>query len=59
MGGVLWVVVQDKVMVSEQGDVADGLAMRHDLMQKTIIPLNPLIETDKPEIWQLVSSITI
>ena len=45
-------------MVYEQG-VADVLAIGHGLMQKTFIPLNLQIETDKPEIWQLVSSITI
>ena len=28
-------------------------------MQKTLIPLNPQIEIDKPQIGQLVSSITI
>ena len=33
--------------------------MRHGLMQKTIIPLNPQIETNQPKIWKLVSSITI
>ena len=32
--------------------------MRHGSMQKTLIPLNPQIEIDKPEIWQSVSSIT-
>ena len=38
-------------MVYEQEDVAYVLAMKHGLMQKTFIPLNPQIETDKPKIW--------
>ena len=46
-------------MLYEQEDVAHALSLRHGLMQKTIIPLNPQIEIGKPEIWQLVSSITI
>ena len=46
---ILWAVVQDKPMVYEQEDVLDAL---HGLVQKTIIPLNPQIEIDKPEIWQ-------
>ena len=46
-------------MVYEQEDVAYVIAMRYGLMQKTLIPLNPQIEIDKPEIWQLVSIITI
>ena len=46
-------------MVYEQEDVAYVLAMRHGLMQKTSIHLNPRIETDKLEIWQLLSNITI
>ena len=46
-------------MVYEQEDIADARAMRHGLMQKTFIPLNPQIETDKPEIWKLVTIITI
>ena len=29
------------------------------LMEMFLIPLNPQIQTDKPQIWQLVSSITI
>ena len=29
------------------------------MMLKIFVPLNPQIEMDKPEIWQLVSSITI
>ena len=41
------------------GDVVDVLSMRHGLMQKTIIPLSPQIETGKPEIWQFISNITI
>ena len=45
--------------MNEQEEVADVIAMRLGLMQKTLIPLNPQIETDKPQIWQLVSSITI
>ena len=58
MRAALWVLVQDKPMVYEQ-EVANTFAMRHGLMQKTLIPLNPQIETDKPEIWQLVISIII
>ena len=45
--------------MNEQEEVADVIAMRLGLMQKTLIPLNPQIKTDKPQIWQLVSSITI
>ena len=41
LGAVLWAVVQDKPMVYEQEDVANALAMRHGLMQKIFIPLNP------------------
>ena len=52
-------VVQDKPKVYEQEEVADAIATRHGLMQKTLIPLNPQIETEKPQIWQWVSSITI
>ena len=37
----------------------DVIVMRHGLMGKNLIPLNPQIQTDKPQIWQLVSSITI
>ena len=58
-GAVLWAVVHDKPMVYEQEDVADAIVMRHGLMEKKLIPLNPQIQTDKPQIWQLVSSITI
>ena len=58
-GVVLWVVVQDILMVYEQEEVANAIVMRHGLMEKKLIPLNPQIETDKPQIWQLVSSITI
>ena len=58
-GAVLWVVVQDKPMVYEQEEVADSIVMRHGLMGKKLILLNPQIETNKPQIWQLVSSITI
>ena len=47
---VLWVVVHNKEMVYEQEDVIDTFAMRYGLMQKKIIPLNPQIEIDKPEI---------
>ena len=50
-GAVLWMVVQDKPKVYEQEDVAVAIAMRHGLMQKTLIPLNPQIETNKPQIW--------
>ena len=53
-------MVQDKPMVLyEQKDVADAIAMRHGLMQKTLIPLNPQIETNKSEILQLISTIAI
>ena len=45
-------------MVYEQEEVADAIAMRHSWMQKIFIPLNPQIEIDKPQIWQLVSSLT-
>ena len=55
----LWAVVQDKPMEYKQEDVTNVIAPRHGLIQKTLIPLNPPFETDKPEIWQLVSSITI
>ena len=48
-GAVLWVVVQDKPMVYEQEDVADVIAMRHGLMQKTLIYLNLQRETNKPK----------
>ena len=58
-GAVLWAVVQDKPMEYKQEDVTNVIAPRHGLIQKTLIPLNPPFETDKPEIWQLVSSITI
>ena len=56
---ILWAVVQDKTMLCEQVEVVDVIVMRHGLMQKTLIPLNQKIETDKPQIWQLVSSITM
>ena len=56
---VLWAVLQRQPMLYEQEDVADACSMKHGLMQKTIIPLNPQIETDKPEIWQLVTGIII
>ena len=58
-GAVLWVVVHDKPMVYEQEEVADGTVMRYGLMEKKMIPSNPQIQIDKPQIWQLVSSITI
>ena len=44
-------MVQNKLMVYEQ-EVGDAIAMRHDLMDKTLIPLNPQIESDQPQIWQ-------
>ena len=50
---------QDQPMVFEEDDVANALVMRHGMMQKTIIHLNPQIATGKPKIWQLVSRITI
>ena len=46
-------------MVYEQEEVGDVGVMRHGLMGKKIIPLNSQIETSEPQIWQLVSSITI
>ena len=52
---ILWAVIQDKPMVYEQEDVLDAL---HGLVQKTIIPSDRQIKTNKPEIWQLFSSIT-
>ena len=58
MRAALWVLVQDKPMVYEQ-EVANTFAMRHGLMQKTLIPLNPQIETNKSEILQLISTIAI
>ena len=50
--------VHDKPMVYEQ-EVADAIVMRYGLMDFFWIPLNPQIQTNKPQIWQLVSSITI
>ena len=32
MGAVLWVVVQDKLVVYEQEEVVDSIVMRHGLM---------------------------
>ena len=58
-GAVLWVVVQDKPMVYEEENVANVTVMSHGLMGKKVILLNRQIETDKAQIWQLVSSITI
>ena len=58
-GAILWAVVQDKPIVYEQEEVADAIVMGHGFMGKKLIPLNPQIQTDKPQIWQLVSSITI
>ena len=55
-GAVLWVVIHDKPMVYEQEEFADAIVMRHGLMEKKLIPLNPKIQTDKPQIWQLLSS---
>ena len=51
--------IGDKPMVYEQDEVADAIVMRHGFMEKKVTLLNPQIETDKPQIWQLVSSITI
>ena len=59
MGEVMLAVVQRQPMLYDQGDVVDATSQRHGVMQKTIIPLNPQMETNRPEIWQLVSSITI
>ena len=47
-------VVHDKPMEYEQEEVVDVI-----VMEKNLIPLNPQIQIDKPQIWQLVSSITI
>ena len=55
----LCVVVQGKPMVYEQEEVSDAITMRLRLMQKTSIHLNPQIETNKPQIWHLVSNTTI
>ena len=43
----------------KQEDIGDALVVKHGLMRKTIIPLNPQRKIDKLEIWQLMSSITI
>ena len=32
-GAVLWVVLQDKLVVYEQEEVADAIVVRHGLMQ--------------------------
>ena len=58
-GAVLWVVVQDKPMIYGQEELAYDIVMRHGLMEKKVIPLNPQIETNKPQIRQSVSRITI
>ena len=50
-GAVLWAVVQDKPMVYDQEDVANALAMRRGLTQKTFLHLHSQLETDKPKIW--------
>ena len=57
-GAVLWATIQDKPMVYEQEDVADAIAWTW-FDAKNMIPSNPQIETDKPQIGKLVSSITI
>ena len=59
MGCSIMGVVHDKPMVNERKEVVDAIVMRHGLMEKKLIHLNPQIQTDKPQIWQLVSSITI
>ena len=46
-GAILW--AEDKLMVYEQEDVADAIAMRHGLIQKTLTTLNLEIEIDKLE----------
>ena len=46
-------------MVYEQEEFVDAIVMRYGLMEKLLIPLSPKIQTDKPQIWQLLSSITI
>ena len=58
-GIVFWAMVKNKPTVYKQEDVVDGLVMRHGPMQKTFIPLIPQIDTNKLEIWQLVSGIRI
>ena len=50
-GAVLWAVVHDKPIVYEQEQVADAIVMRHGLMENKWIPLNPQIQTNKPQIW--------
>ena len=58
-GTILWAVVHDKPMVYERDEAAYAIVMRHGLMENKLIPLNSQIQFDKPQIWQLVSSITI
>ena len=41
------VQLQDQPMVYEHDDVTNALDMRHGVMQKTTIPMNPQIETSK------------
>ena len=50
-GAVLWVLVHDKPMVYEQEEFVDAIVMRYGLMEKLLIPLNPQIQTDKPQLW--------
>ena len=45
-------MVHDKPMVYEQEEVADAIVMRHGFMENNLIPLNPQIQTDKPQIWK-------
>ena len=40
-GAVLWAVVHDKPMVYEQEEVVDAIVMRHGLVGKKLISLNP------------------
>ena len=58
-GAILWAVVHDKPMVYELEEVVDAIVIRYGFMDKNLIPLNQQIQNDKPQIWQLVSSITI
>ena len=43
-------MVHDKPMVYEQKEVVDAIVMRYDLMEKILIPLNPQIQIDNPQI---------
>ena len=58
VGAMLWAIVQWQPLLYEE-DVVTTISLWHVGMQKTNIPLNPKIATNKTKIWQLVSSITI